>query len=194
MNLLYILLSFWIPYFGFSMLFYNRKDLESYHLCWRVVLFNTLVIFPILSSIALKFIQVTHTNFNGFHCSFQLLTNVTCFEVFFYLLHRMFHHPFFYKFHKLHHIFVSTIAFGGLYAHPIDFICTNYLPGSFGFLLLSLFFDIHLYTVMIWSMLAATYVTISHGIDNFHSNHHKLFLCNFGTLGIMDKMFGTCSR
>jgi methylsterol monooxygenase len=105
----------------------------------------------------------------------------------------MFHaYPILYgKFHKLHHVFVSTIAFAGLYAHPLDFMLTNYIPGALGFLISHLFSDIHIYTVMIWSFLAASYVAISHGTNNFHSDHHKFFIYNYGTLGIMDKICGT---
>jgi sterol desaturase/sphingolipid hydroxylase (fatty acid hydroxylase superfamily) len=195
MNLFYILTSFWIPYFGLSALFYKRKDHEDHKLCFKIVLFNTLVVFPFLSMFALRFISLHNTHFNIYHSILQLVTSATCFEVGFYLLHRCFHHPIFYgKYHKLHHVFVSTIAFAGLYSHPIDFIITNYLPGVFGFLLSNLYSNIHIYTVMIWSFLAASYVTVSHATDNFHSDHHKLFICNFGTLGIMDKICGTSTK
>jgi sterol desaturase/sphingolipid hydroxylase (fatty acid hydroxylase superfamily) len=194
-NLFYILTSFWIPYFGLSAFFYKRKDFDAYKLCCKIVLFNTLVVFPLLSLFSLRSIRVHNTNFNIYTSVFQLLTSITCFEIFFYIFHRCFHHPLFYgKFHKLHHIFVSTIAFGGLFSHPFDFILTNYLPGVFGFLLSNLYSDIHIYTLMIWSVLTASYVTISHGTDNFHSTHHKLFISNFGTFGIMDKICGTYSK
>jgi hypothetical protein len=82
----------------------------------------------------------------------------------------------------------NTIAFGGLFANPIDFIFANYLPGAVGFLVGNE--PQHVYTMMIWSFITASYVTTSHGLENYHSQHHRMFNVNFGTLGLMDRLLG----
>lgn len=55
----------------------------------------------------------------------------------FYWMHRLFHTPYLYKkFHKYHHEFVTPIALGTLYAHPLEHILANVLPSQLGFVLL----------------------------------------------------------
>ncbi len=187
-DLVKIVMSFWVGYFGLSFLFWrNDRNKHMYRVVWRLVLFNILFLFPVLSAIALRLVK-TSAVFRLQECVTQLLISVACFEVCFTLIHKLFHSRWLYRFHKTHHFMTDdTIAFGALYASPVDFVFANYLPGAVGFLIGD---PAHIYTLMIWSFITSCYVTFSHGIDNYHTVHHRMFSVHFGTLGCIDRLMG----
>ena len=39
----------------------------------------------------------------------------------FFTFHRLLHHPLFYKYHKIHHEFTTTVAIAGLHFHILEF-------------------------------------------------------------------------
>ena len=50
----------------------------------------------------------------------QMLAALLFLDFSFYWSHRLFHHPFLYRFHKQHHSYVGTVGFAAEYAHPVE--------------------------------------------------------------------------
>ena len=77
-------------------------------------------------------------------------------DVSFYWLHRLLHHPKFYWIHKQHHQYNMPVSLAATYAHPIEFIFANALPFGLGYRLLSDFMNVHLVTIIVWSVYRLT--------------------------------------
>ena len=73
-------------------------------------------------------------------------------DVTFYWSHRLLHHPQFYWIHKKHHQYNISITLAATYAHPIEFILGNALPFGIGYRLLSDVTNVHLVTIIVWSV------------------------------------------
>ncbi|ELV12310.1 fatty acid hydroxylase domain-containing protein 2 isoform X2 [Tupaia chinensis] len=117
-------------------------------------------------------------------------------EVLFYYVHRVLHHPAFYKkIHKKHHEWTAPIGVISLYAHPTEHVASNMLPVFAGPLLMSS----HLSSITIWFSLVLIITTISHcgyhlpflPSPEFHDYHHLKFNQCYGVLGVMDHLHGT---
>ena len=126
-------------------------------------------------------------------------SNLIINEILFYYSHRLLHTPKFYKIHKLHHHFKSPNTLTALYCHPIEFLISNLIPLTSGFLI----FGIDIYFVLIWIVGACLGTQYHHSgyrhilnftfddNPNFHDLHHKYFNCNYGHLGILDRLHRT---
>ncbi|KAI9292911.1 hypothetical protein K502DRAFT_60268 [Neoconidiobolus thromboides FSU 785] len=121
---------------------------------------------------------------------------VICEEVFFYYIHRLFHHPKLYSIvHKKHHQFSAPIGIAAFYMEPSDFALSNLIPGISG----PLIFNVH--PVSHYCYLFATLIStiVTHGgyeVPYFpwaarHDFHHETHHSTFGVLGLMDWIHGT---
>lgn len=185
-----IVLTFAAFYFAWSLLFLvgDTHRIAIYRKCLCLTLFNLLLVLPALVHCSIRFVK-TSSHFDRRLCIWHLLVNLACFEILFYLTHWMFHCSFLYKlFHWQHHVLRVPIGFGAIFAHPVEFAVCNFLPASIGFLLVT---DVHMITLQIWAAIAASSVVITHALEGSHTVHHMLMNKNFGTLGIMDWLFGT---
>jgi len=124
-----------------------------------------------------------------------LLCNVIT-EIWFYHVHLMMHSPPLYKWvHKRHHEFSDDVfALTALYCTWYEAVICNVMAVGFGPVLLSLPSP-YLY---IWFGLVALNSTFTHSgyklgwlIDGSHDLHHSDFNYNFGTLTILDRIYGT---
>ncbi|CAG9809406.1 unnamed protein product [Chironomus riparius] len=113
-----------------------------------------------------------------------------------YCVHRTLHHRFFYKsIHKLHHEYKSPIAFAALYSHPVEQVFQNSLPLCAGLFVLRC----HIATAWIYMISSMFSSTITHSgyhlpflnSPQWHDYHHMKFDCNYSTIGLMDRIFGT---
>merc|ERR1712012_403300 len=124
------------------------------------------------------------------------------YDLWFWLCHRLFHLPRFYRFHKLHHQWKAPCAFEGAYFDALDFIVGNYGP----MLLLPALVSAHYYSILAFGCLGVTSVAFTHsGYDMRyllwwlgpfkpsirHDAHHEFFNVNFSTFGLLDALTGT---
>lgn len=130
---------------------------------------------------------------------FELVFCILAEEVGFYYTHRLFHHRLLYKhFHKLHHEWQSPISVTAIYAHPLEHLCSNLLPGFLGPLLLGS----HVSTAWLWFQLAQLSTLNAHSgyhlpflpSPESHDYHHLKFNQCYGVLGVLDLLHGTDDR
>lgn len=162
----------------------------QYNTIWPLVGFNLFVIKPILIHYCTQLLTIYTTDFSFLELCKHILFFILCFEIAFYFTHRILHIRRLYKhIHYVHHQMRHTLALGGVYAHPIEFIIGNFLPPAVGPLLLGNF---HYITLCSWSILVACYVSISHsGYGGIHIEHHWSYQNIFGITGVIDVLLGT---
>ncbi|XP_065349651.1 fatty acid hydroxylase domain-containing protein 2-like [Cloeon dipterum] len=118
------------------------------------------------------------------------------YEVTFYLSHKLLHTKWLYKrVHKTHHEWAPPIAVAAAYAHPFEYVVSNTTPISAGPIIIGS------HPLSIWTWVA--YLTLQTltvhsnyhlpGFQNplFHDFHHVKFNQNYGSVGFMDRLFGT---
>lgn len=112
-------------------------------------------------------------------------------DIVFFHIHYLFHFPFFYQhLHKIHHTWPAPVAIRSLYAHPIEHCVANIIPIS----LAPLIMHMDMFHTRVWGILSVINTLIVHsgyGITTAHDKHHQLFNVNYGTMGIMDYLYGT---
>ena len=115
-------------------------------------------------------------------------------DVWFYSLHRLFHSPGLYQFHKIHHEYVHPISFATFYAHPLENIVCNLMT----VLIPAHFLQTSHWLISFWIMLVVLSSVISHSgeivfqgisLHSDHDQHHKYFTCFFGNGLFMDRLF-----
>lgn len=125
---------------------------------------------------------------NLYRIPFMLLIN----EVLFYTIHRIFHTRFFYHIHKKHHLWTQPVALSATYADPREHALVNILP----VVLSAKLAGVNLTTMRYWHIFAlVNTLVIAHGglgmSAGMHELHHELFNCNYGTIGLLDYLYGT---
>lgn len=146
------------------------------------------IVFP-GSLIIENVIETRQRNEYGFILNFTAILAIADFVT--YWVHRIFHSPSLYWFHKTHHEFQFPIAMAALYAHPIDFLFINFIPFNLPIFLLWPP-DYVIKISILFAVLVTTFQ--SHGGYTFFSDshllHHKHYKVNYG-LGLSDRIFGT---
>ncbi|OJI97977.1 hypothetical protein ASPVEDRAFT_37436 [Aspergillus versicolor CBS 583.65] len=117
-------------------------------------------------------------------------------EVSFYYIHRALHHPSIYVYiHKMHHKYVTPVAFAAEYAHPVEHILANVLPITLPLYLKGA----HSLSIMGFVVFELWEAAADHSGYDFlklppaelHDLHHEKFRVNYGTIGLMDWIHGT---
>jgi sterol desaturase/sphingolipid hydroxylase (fatty acid hydroxylase superfamily) len=126
----------------------------------------------------------------------QLFAVVLLEEIGFYYSHRIMHHPRLYaRIHKLHHEWVSPLAWTCIYAHPLEHIVSNLAPVMFGPLIVKM----HPLSALLWYVIALHSTLNSHSglhlpfaqSPEEHDWHHLTFTEMFGVVGLLDHVHGT---
>lgn len=116
-------------------------------------------------------------------------------EIMFWHFHRLLHHPYFYaRIHKFHHRFTAPVALAAQYAHPVEHLFANILPVSMPPQLLGA----HIITnwlflafVLCETIMVHSGYDFADGMARMHDLHHEKFVGNYGTVGIIDRIYGT---
>jgi sterol desaturase/sphingolipid hydroxylase (fatty acid hydroxylase superfamily) len=116
-------------------------------------------------------------------------------DILFYYVHRLLHVSYFYeKIHKIHHRWTVPICISAIYAHPLEHLFANILPVILSARLAGLGQD----AMRLWGAFTLINTLVfAHGgykighYKNMHDRHHTDFNCNYGAVGIMDKLHGT---
>lgn len=193
---------------GFLLLFvdgliYHRRDWFRFKLhrqIWPDNLFNLLGV-VILNQLIVTFPLFYF--FDGFRPGsvwewsnlFGLPVAILTEEVLFYHLHELLHQPWFYQhIHKIHHRWIYPIGLAATYAHPVEHALTNILPIILSAKMAGFTYDM----VRVWhAFTLINAILIAHGgyklpfLDHLHDIHHSNPNYNFGTLGLLDRLYGT---
>lgn len=119
---------------------------------------------------------------------------VLFYEVVFYYSHSALHTKTLYaSIHKVHHEWKTPTAMSATFAHPVEFLLSNFAPGYLGACL----FQTH-YLTMAFFMAEGLCATMwAHsGYELWpnagaHDKHHQFFVGNYGHLGLCDWLHGT---
>ena len=143
---LYLIYPYLIEYVFASTPRYQEK--ESAVPNYPVILFNLGISQYIMTYLIWTTIQWTPLIFVDYFYELFLLT--LGYEIGFYLLHRLFHTPFLYKWiHKFHHRYKAPIAISAVDTHPLEHMIVNLGPVY----LTSLLIHPHLVTVLVLSLI-----------------------------------------
>jgi plant 4alpha-monomethylsterol monooxygenase len=75
-------------------------------------------------------------------------------DILFFASHRLLHTPFFYRFHKIHHEYNTSVTPAGLHSHVVEFLISNTLTtGIYVQLSEAMFGPIHLNIRLVWTLL-----------------------------------------
>lgn len=174
--------------------YYRNKEDYNKHSDWNntlsKVIPNVYFYFPL--SLFLLFLYAPTSGYiNLWYIELRnIILNIMVGELYFYTVHRLFHHRLLYRWHKDHHRYKNTIGIHALYAHPVDVIILNF--GSFYILHLYLGFSLF-QVIFVGSITVALSIWSAHtsGKKDFHQYHHILWNKNYGMGLFMDKIMNT---
>lgn len=195
-NAIYSWSVFWIVYWvsGIYLTWRNYEQRPPINLGKVLNTLGLNMIWTFVGSIILFYIPIRLVN-NLNIVNKLILCNIIT-EIWFYHIHLMLHSPQIYKmFHKRHHEYNHPFSLTAMYCTWYEAIICNLLAVSLGPILLTLP-PPYLY---IWFGLVALNSTFTHSgyklgwlIDGSHDLHHSsTFSSNYGTLTILDRIYGT---
>lgn len=190
-------ISFWLTYFIGGCFFYDdmpRKTIHGNQVPMSKIL-SVLGKNALLSFILLPLIDCIPTIIIVDYYLIRIMLLLVIGDIWFYWTHRLLHTSYLYQYHKMHHTFIQPHSLAGLYAHPVEYILSNYLSMMIPFKLIS---SPYPGMIIFEAALVAGNILKSHSsIESFifgsphHSRHHEMNNCNFGFLYINDLMFNT---
>lgn len=125
--------------------------------------------------------------------------NLGVFEVVFYTLHRALHDQRWYRYvHKIHHEFKFPIALASEYAHIVELLLSNIVPGAVG----PAITNAHPVSNWVWLTGSILMTNFHHSgmclpfypfnyMTRAHDWHHLAFTDQFGVVGTLDSVLKT---
>ena len=169
------ILIYWIG--AFWLMRFKCPSME----CVKNVLFNQIIVNTLLFTM-LDFKMDAHPSFASIPVVYLME------ELGFYWMHRAFHHPYLYKYHKIHHRWTRPEPYAALDCHPLEHALVNMFPILIG----PWVFDWSYAWVWTWTMMATISTIRGHRGEYetlHHVLHHKHGNCNYGNAGVMDVLF-----
>lgn len=128
----------------------------------------------------------------------------------FFSFHILLHQPYFYKFHKIHHEYTTSVAVAGLHFHVVEFFFIQSVSFLINVRLALLYGPVHISTLVSWFILRIWDANLAHSgykfpwapiqllpfctNDDFHDFHHSQNSGNYGSeFRWWDLLFGTTS-
>ena len=103
----------------------------------------------------------------------------------------MHHRQLYIHFHKKHHKFQYPYALTAVYGTGYDAIICNLISVGLGPIIV----DLQSPYIYIWFVIVALNSTYTHSgfyiFERSHDLHHQSNDCNYGTIGLFDKLYGT---
>src|SRR5665647_1053589 len=117
MNLYYIWTGFWVTYLVLGCLLYDDHKTVVKNMVTTKQLLNNIglnALCTLMLTIVMDNLSLTLINSSNYILRVVIALIVGDFS--FYWLHRLLHHPLFYKYHKDHHNFIVPHSFVGVYS------------------------------------------------------------------------------
>lgn len=195
-NAIYSWGIFWIVYWisGIYLTWRNSESRPPKNLSKVLNSLGLNMVWTFIGSIIIFYIPLRIIN--NLNVINKLILCVVITEIWFYHVHLMMHSPILYKtFHKLHHCYNrDSFALVALYCTWYEAVVCNLFAVGLGPIMLSLSTPY----IYFWFGLVALNSTFTHSgykwgwvIDGSHDLHHFESSVNFGTITILDRIYGT---
>jgi sterol desaturase/sphingolipid hydroxylase (fatty acid hydroxylase superfamily) len=129
------------------------------------------------------------TEFNSIEAIVSVFVTAISYDPLVLFMHRLLHTRRLFSFvHSKHHEMTTTVAYGGLFMHPLEHFLINIIPGSTGLLVLShLGIAHHEATLIFLSIIGAWGACSSHcGFLSRHNEHHLTLGVPFSSFCLLD--------
>jgi len=205
------LVTYWILslYFSFRDLLVNRTENKQQKYCdrngteypinYKIYLYaffvsirsQSLILYPLLCFISQFYVFYNLDFYNSIKNIFYAIIIE---EIYFYSFHRLLHTKWLWKYHSMHHELITPVAVATLYSSWFENLFCNFLP----IIVMPLIVEMSLNLAIFWTFLATSSAVLSHCgfrqlkiMTEFHSFHHLYKNYNYGTIGLLDKIFCT---
>ena len=169
-----------------------------------------LVLFAAAAALAASGVTRLYVDVDDYGWPYLVLTvvgMVAGHDLYFYLTHRLLHHPRLLWIHKVHHRYASPTPFGTFAMHPLEAAL------HFGIVFIFLFaFPVHVGALAFWTVFMTSVNVLGHlgyelfpvekmqrdkalsiiNAATFHDRHHQTYRANFAFyMTVWDRLFGT---
>jgi fatty acid hydroxylase domain-containing protein 2 len=179
----------------------GKRRQPAWSKLWRNLAWNQLIWSPfMLGLMAAALMARGWTASPAFPPAWQILLELAGMGasavVIFYTTHRFLHRPWWMKkVHRVHHEFRTTCAFASEYAHPVEMCVANFGTLAGGVVIIAP----SLPSIYLFLVLALCTVLVHHSgyavpwasWAVHHDWHHYRYKEAFGTIGVLDHLFGT---
>ena|ERR1700733_3672113 len=121
----------------------------------------------------IKFLTSVEQLPNSYTLIASIVFMMICEDFTFHFTHKFLHWKVIYPYiHKIHHTHVTTIGIAAEYAHPLEYLFGNIVPGVMGALILG--GNCHLFTVLSWGLVRLGETLDSHSGYEFSWSPYRL--------------------
>ena len=114
--------------------------------------------------------------------AFELIFIGSMADLVFYCAHRAFHGRELYWLHKDHHEYHAAVVLAVQHNHPMDYVFSSLTTFGAGFIILSLYYPVHIYTLMIWYLIRSSESHHAHAGYELPWSHTQLIPFALGSV------------